>query len=257
MSFLSGILGGKEEPIPTMDKRIVEKSLKDRLWPLLEVRGFQTFRGTTAWRHAEKKIDVVHIEFFNKGLHDKWGTTPYSFALATGCFSPFIPPITQPSIQQDKNGLLLPKETACHLRKTPSRKLRQGDCKIPNVWYVDPEGEYLAPAVTDAKEVLEGEVLSWFKRFDDSYELLRTLLEDPEDMSTSNNCWGFGRKNSPVRFFLIGFAALELQKWQMARDTLQQALITGRFAALTGTEAIEDEIRRGIAKAETALRGVV
>jgi hypothetical protein len=72
------------------------------------------------------------------------------------------------------------------------------------IWYVDAEGAWLPAVVGDVSEVIAREALPWFKRFGDMNEVLRTLLEDDEDMSIA---WGFGRKNSVARDHITAYVA--------------------------------------------------
>lgn len=269
MGFLSEILGGKDESHPAMDKKTVEKALKEALWPLLKQHGFQTFKGRTAWRHTEKRIDVVEIQFFPKEKADQWGITPYSFALPVGCFFTFVPYSLSASRVKTNGEILLPLEHQCGIRRAPNKTLKQRESKIPNIWYIDPKGKYLNAAVEDAKSLFDKEILLWFERFNDLKEVLRILLEDEEDMNNSG--WGFGANHSPARYYFSGFVALELGEWSLAKKLLQQALGTSFLTpgimkcmqsdrkfidgATEAETAFNNELRAGIAKAEAALRG--
>lgn len=263
MGFLSGMLGGKDETLPTMDKKSVEKSLKEALWPLLKQHGFQTFKGRTAWRHTEKRIDVVEIQFFPKEKADQWDITPYSFALPVGCFFTFAASEYEPRIRREK-GLLLPDEPQCHLRKDSLRHLKQRECKIPNIWYVDPKGKYLNAVAEDARSLLEGEIFAWFERFNDLAMLLKSITEEPRADIALGLTLGIPRQ-------LAGFLALEIGEWSLAKKLLQQELDRGfippgvmecmqsdrKFieGVIKAETAFNNELRAGIAKAEAALRG--
>lgn len=263
MGFLSGILGGKDETLPAMDKKTVEKALKDALWPVLKAHGFQTFKGRTAWRHAEKRIDVVEIQFFPKEKADQWDITPYSFALPVGCFFTFVPSEYEPRIRREK-GLPLPDEIYCHLHKRPLRTLKQRESKIPNIWYIDPKGKSLNTAVENAKNILEGEVFAWFDSFEDLPKLLKTIMEVPRADLALGLTLGFPRQ-------LAGFLALEIGEWSLAKKLLQQELDRGfippgvmksmqsdrKFieGVIKTETAFNNGLRAGIAKAEAELRG--
>lgn len=267
MGLLSGILGGKDETLPAIDKKTVEKALKETLWPLLKLHGFQTFKGRTAWRHAEKRIDVVEIQFFPKEKADQWGITPYSFALPVGCFFTFVPSEYEPRIKREK-GLPLPDEIYCHLHKDSLKHLKQRECKIPNIWYVDPKGKYLNAVVEDAKSLLEGETFAWFERFDDLPKLLKDITEIPRADIALGLTLGIPRQ-------LAGFLALEIGEWSLAKRLLQQELERGfippgvmagvmesmksdrKFieGVIKTETAFNNQLRAGIAKAEAALQG--
>lgn len=262
MSFLTEFFA-KEPDRSHIDKKIVEKLLKEALWPVLKQHGFQTFKGRTAWRHAEKRIDVVEIQFFPKEKADQWDITPYSFALPVGCFFTFAASLYEPRIKREKE-LRLPDETQCHLRKTTLKTLKQRECKIPNVWYIDPKGKYLNAAIEDAKNILEGEVFAWFDSFENLPRLLKTIIEVPRADLALGLTLGFPRQ-------LAGFLALEIGEWSLAKKLLQQTLDTSLLTpglmksmqsdrefieGVIKTETVfNNELRTGIAKAEAALNG--
>lgn len=251
MGFLSRILNRKNEHIPTVNKKAVEKALKDALRPVIKAHGFQTFKGRTAWRHTEKRIDVVEIQFFPKEQVDKWGITPFSFAIGAGVFFTFIPPYAGPI--KNKDGELLPKEVDCHLRTTPFKTLKQRECGIPNIWYIDPVGKCLEPAICDARKHLEDKEFFWFERFNDLREVIRMLLE----VEPSDEMHGMGSKLSPKRSYITGFVALELERWHIAIESLQEALDSKCFSAKPGVASLgDDSIRKAIAKAEAAMRNL-
>lgn len=262
MGFLSGMFGGKNETLPTMDKKTVEKALKEALWPLLKQHGFQTFKGRTAWRHTEKRIDVVEIQFFPKEKADQWGITPYSFALPVGCFFTFVPSLKDHRIERGA-GLLLPEEVNCHIRKVTLRTIKQRATKIPNIWYIHPMGKNLNVVVEDAKQVLEQDALPWFSLLNDLDAVLDTLLE-PDGLHRTLGATG----GLPVH--MPGFFALELGKWRLARDLLQKAqdvlshpdsqpplfgdgVIDDRIRARNA--ALHNEIHAALVKADTQLDG--
>lgn len=263
MGILSGILGGKDETLPAIDKKTVEKALKEALWPLLKQHGFQTFKGRTAWRHTEKRIDVVGIQFFPREKADQWGITPYSFALPVGCFFTFVPSLYEPRIKREKE-LMLPDEPQCHLRKDSLRHLKQRECKVPNIWYIDPKGKYLNAAVEDAINIIESEVFAWFDSFEDLPRLLKNITEIPRADIALGLTLGFPRQ-------LAGFLALETGEWGLAKKLLQQELERGfippgvmesmksdrKFieGVIKTETAFNNGLRAGIAKAEAELQG--
>lgn len=234
-----------------VDITSVERALSDSLTPLLQDRGFDTFERRTAWKHHAKRIDVLQIEFFNPGMQRKWGTTPYSFSLAAGCFFPFIPALSVPHVPKGERGLLLPDVPTCHVRTTPHKGIAQKECEIPNVWYVDPQGKYLTVAVRDARSVVAERILRWFDKFSDPPALLNLLLSKDERVSDPGSCWGFGKKESPVRNALTGFAALEVGQWTLAAQSLAAVLTKGGLSNLAGTNTIDRDLRRGIADANS------
>src|SRR5690606_38530490 len=142
--------------------------------------------------------------------------TTYSFALNLGCAFTRLPRRTPFRM---RNGLPRPAEYECDLRRGLRKSIEQPELPRTDVWYIDDRGVYLMPCVIDAKHVLVDEGLPWFERFSDRSELLRTLVEDPEEM---DGTWGFGNNPSPVRSYLIGYTALHLGKAQLALEHLER-----------------------------------
>lgn len=255
------ISGEPEKKQSVIGRKTVVDAYEDVIVPMLREHGFETFKNRTAWRHTEKRIDVVELQFFPKAKTAQWGITPYSFALPVGCFFPFVPSLYEPRLRREK-GLPLPDETQCHLRKTTLKALKQRECKIPNIWYIDPKDKYLSAAIEDAKNLLEGEIFSWFEHFNDLPMLLKNLTEGTERKSI-----GMTLGAGPIE----GFLALEIGEWSLAKKLLQQALDTSFLTpglvkcmqsdrkfieGITKVEAtLNSELHAGIAKAEAALRG--
>ncbi len=161
-----------------MDSTIVNKEIKSLIRPLLQDAGFSQFTARTAWRYSPGKIDVLNFQSFNSYLADRLDCTTYSFSIRLGCSFDAIPRYTR---VKQKNGYLRPEEYECHIRFTPQKSIKQANLKRKDVWYVDPTGTNLAIVVGDARKAILETGLSWFTRFQDQREVLRTLLEDSEE----------------------------------------------------------------------------
>lgn len=221
-----------------MSKKLVDLALAETMAPILFEQGFQPLRAGFARRYSRHRIDVIQVDHFNKSSHFKWGTTPYSFALPIGFFMTFAPSFYSPNVPRDKQGNLAPDATICHVRGTPRKGIRQSECKIPNVWYVDPDGKSFDDVLNDVRDVLLRDMIPWFTKFNDLQALLSKLRDDPDEMSTKNNCWGWGRMNSPVRLALTGLVAFELEQFELAEQCLRSVLEKGGLVALAGTRDI-------------------
>ena len=179
-----------------MDSRDVTAAIRKLVRPALRDVGFSRFTGRDAWRLGRTKIDVVNFQSFGPSLADGLGCTTFSFGVNLGCYLPDVPPSSVfPRGNYDK----LPKEYECHFRGKVHRTLQQPEWSRLDVWYRDPEGIYLEPALRDATRALLGEGMSWFARLDDRAEVLRILRGGPmtEDMH------GFGNPGSPCREHLL------------------------------------------------------
>lgn len=234
-----------------MSKKVVERALAETMAPILKEYGFQYLEAGYMRRLSQQRIDVIQVEYFKKTSHLKWGTTPYSFALPIGFFLTFAPSFCSPAVPKGALGKLVPEAAICHVRGTPKKRVRQSECEIPNIWYVDPDGKSFDEVLGDVRDVLVTDVIPWFDRFSDLRVLLNMLREDPDERSVKNNCWGWGRMDSPVRLAITGFVAIELEQWDLAKNCLRGVLEKGGLAALAGTRSIDEMIEQKLEIAET------
>lgn len=206
-----------------MDSKVVGRELWKMVRPLLEDEGWGSFSSRTARRFSNPRIDVVNFQSFNSYLASAIGSTTYSFSVRLGCFFTAIPH----SAIKVKDGLLMPEEYHCQLRYTLRKKFAQPECARTDVFYVDPEGKYLPTVIDAVRQGIATEGLSWFRRFSDMQEVLRTLIEDDE---TNEGTWGFGAKASPARNLYTGYVALCMGENQIAIDHLSQAAISPPYS---------------------------
>lgn len=77
-----------------MDSRVVSRSIKNEIWPLLRKSGFSAFSARTAWRFAPEQTHVVNFQSFNTYLAERLGCTTVSFGLNLGIYLPHtcVPP---------------------------------------------------------------------------------------------------------------------------------------------------------------------
>jgi hypothetical protein len=181
-----------------MDSKDVSAELRSEVRPLLRERGFQQFTSRYAWRVLGDHVDVVNFQSFSDQKARSLGCSSYSFAVNVGCYLRGIGSSrTFPSVAVS-NGKL-PREYECHFRGKVTRSLEQPELSRRDIWYVDPEGRYLAKAVHDVRMALERNGFEWFRLFEDPSQLLRILRED----EPSEALWGFGARGSPARLFLL------------------------------------------------------
>jgi hypothetical protein len=216
-----------------MDSKAVSRELWNAVRPDLKGAGWTSFSSRTARRFSEPHIDVVNFQSFNSYLASAIGSTTYSFSIRLGCFLSDIPH----SGIKAKDGLLMPEEHHCHLRYTIHKKFSQPECERTDVFYVDAKGQYLPTVVEAVRQGIATEGLSWFQRFSDMREVLRTLMEDDE---ASEGTWGFGAKASPARNLYTGYVALSLNKIPIATEHLRQAALSPSYARFR--EQIEREL---------------
>ena len=199
-----------------MDSKIINREIKEAIWPALKVAGFSRFTSRVAWRHNPDSVDVFEFQSFNKYNADVLGITTFSFSVNLGKFPLYIPPQWAPKV---KEGVQIPSESECLFRghllpqmsAVPSSRI---------VWSVDADGKNLLRCLRDVFNQLP-EALDWFARLESRTEALRVLLETDEDM---HHLWGFGRNPSPTRSYHAGYVALALGDTPTATAKLQEAV---------------------------------
>jgi hypothetical protein len=206
-----------------MDSSVVNKEIKSKIRPLLQDAGFMQFTPRTSWRYSRGKIDVISFQSFNSYLANSVGCTTYSFCLRLGCSFDFMP--HRQRVKQ-KDGYLRPEEYECHFRLALQKSIKQSTLKRTDVWYVEPTGKNLGIVIADAKKAIIETGFTWFNRFSDPKEVLRTLLEDSEGNESTH---GFGANPSPMRHFMTGFTALAMGQASLAKEHLKKALDSGCF----------------------------
>jgi len=169
---------------------------------------------------------VVNFQSFNSYLANSVGCTTYSFCVRFGCSFDEIP---RPEKTKERDGYLLPEEYECHFRMSAQKTIKQAELKRRDIWYVDSSGQYLKTVIEDARKAILENGLSWFRRFNDPEEVLRTLREDSE---SNDGTWGFGTKSSPSRHLMTGYVAHSLGKSELAAERLEKAILSGCFKDL-------------------------
>jgi Domain of unknown function (DUF4304) len=217
----------RRKVLAAMDSKIVGRELWKVVRPLLREAGWASFSSRTARKFSEQRIDVVNFQSFNSYLASGIGSTTYSFCVRLGCFFTAIPH----SGIKVKNGILMPQEYHCHLRYTVHKKFPQPECARTDVFYVDPEGKYLPTVIEAVRQGLATEGLSWFQRFSDMREVLRTLLEDDQ---TNDGTSDFGAKSSPARNLYTGYIALSLGETRIASEHLRRVADSSSYAQFRG-----------------------
>lgn len=225
-----------------MDSKVVNKRIRNIIRPYLKTIGFSQFTSRSAWRYRERKIDVINFQSFNSILAESLGCTTYSFALNIGCFFTDIPSPSQTNPIQVKNGALVPEEYRCHFRRTLPKRLRQSEYRRPDIWYIDPSGHYLEPAIADALQVITIAAEPWFKRYESLDQVLSVLMTGEEK---DGDTFGFGANPSPIRHYFTGFIASALDKPELVVNHLQAALDSGLFDNIQSYIQAEIEKVRG------------
>jgi len=205
---------------------------------MLKEHGFGQFTTRTAWRHDHDRIDVINFQSFNSYQASVIGCTTYSFALNLGCYLLYIPGQHGPSVIKEGNGLLLPKESLCHMRGRlrPQKRQKLLQRFLPqrapdDIWAIHAGGKNLESSMAEADARLGSQGLAWFRQFDEPCEVLRILTSEAERMG---ELWGFGNNPSPNRSYCTGYAALKTGQFGLAAQQLKAAVDSGCYGAVHG-----------------------
>jgi hypothetical protein len=209
-----------------MDSKIVSARLRSEIRPYLKEAGFSAFTGRNAWRRLSDRTEVVSYISFNSYNASVIGCTTYSFFVNLGVYFHYIPNHLGRSLFDADNPKFRPPEHNCHFRGGLSRSFAQPELERRDIWYIDEGGSYLDKAVHDTRMALARDGMPWFERFSRSDEVLRTLLEDEEDMQA---LWGFGRNPSPIRHYMTGYVSHHLGRDGVAEQHLKKAIESGCF----------------------------
>jgi len=219
-----------------MDSKVVNREIKKVIWPALKDAGFDLFTSRIAWRHNEASIDVVEFQSLGNYNAGVMGVTSFSFAVRLGKYLSYLPPQWPPKV---KDGMQLPSEAEAQFRRSLQCSLASSS-PDKSIWPVDKDGRNLAWCIRDVTTQLPN-ALAWFSHLDDRREVFHILRDQDEQMS---QLWGFGRNPSPIRSYLLGYAALALGEHALAETKLQEAVDSKCFAQLFSS--VDGAFRRAI-----------
>lgn len=214
-----------------MDSKEVSQGIRREIRPYLKEIGFSRFTSRTAWRYADRRIDVVNFQSFNAYHASVMGCTTFSFAVNLGCYLTDIPPPFDKDRMKRRNGQLCPDEASCQFRTHLKKTFYQPEYGLNDVWLVDPAGTYLEEVLLDVRRVIEETARPWFDRLSRPSEVLRILIEEEE----GNELWGFGAKRSPARNYLVGYYARSRGLFEIAHQRLYKALSSGCYDRIAET----------------------
>jgi hypothetical protein len=207
------------------DSRDVRKAIASEIWPNLRERGFAQIEGRVARRTHADRIDIVEFITFNSYEMERLKLKPGSFAIALGCHLNYV---TNPIANDSGENVLLtkPSISECVLRGSLLRPYPKPEGLDRDCWPVGIDGVSIEQVMSGARDAVLGDGMRWFEQFETPEAVFELVGERAEDMS---RLWGFGRPGSPVRHFILGYAALAAGNPQAARKHLQKALDAGCF----------------------------
>ena len=219
-----------------MDSKFVSASIRSEVRPYLSEVGFSKFTGRNSWRYHEDRIEVVNFQSFNSYNADIIGCTTFSFSVNLGIYFRYIPGQYDRSSNKTDDPNFKPQEYECHFRGGLHRSFSQPELDRRDIWYIDNNGAYVEKSLHDVRTALGRVAMPWFEKFSKSEEVLRTLLEDDEEMQV---LWGFGRNPSPVRHYMTGYVARHVGDASLARLHLAKAIESGCFKSVYDQMAID------------------
>jgi hypothetical protein len=203
-----------------MDSKTVNREIRAAIRPVLRSHGFSAFTERTGWRYSASRIDVINFQSFNDYLAASVGCTSYSFALNLGQYLRCVPP--DDFAVKYRASQLAPQEWQCHLRLHLQRQMDQPEFPRRDIWYIDPEGQYLSDAVRDARRALLDTGLAWFDRYS-SDETVLEFLTQADYIAPDSTDFG-GALGSSARNLVHGYILAALGRREEALERLTAAL---------------------------------
>jgi hypothetical protein len=230
--------GPSRDTGPEVPVRVVRKRVVEAIGPILERGGFAHFDGNKAWRHCDKWVDVVEVNFIRAQYRKAWTTTPQSPSLAAGRYLTFVPEDALTGPVKINDGRAWPSEPMCHFRKIIYKSFKQRETKEPNIWFVGIHGEYLDECLSDMRHLTETQIIPWFNRLDDLDVVLQLLLSGSADMEGKDpdpvwrGSWNF--TNFFSRHVVAGLVAFELEQWGLTAERLAPVIERGGVVGRKG-----------------------
>lgn len=191
---------------------------------------FDSFQGTTAWRHTPGRIEIVHIKFIRPCDTTIIGCTTASFSLEQGLFFESFP-----NNQVMKFSQWLPEPYGASMRNFHRRTIAQPALKRRDIWLVEQDGSNLEECVADAIKILQLKAEPWFVRFRNDSEVINTLLNELDQVDEIGllQSWN-GGLNCPHRNHLVAYVALGAGELEIARDAFERLLNQNRPKLMAG-----------------------
>jgi hypothetical protein len=213
-----------------VDSKIVNAEIRSEVRPVLRRAGFERSTDRTYWRYHDDRADVINFQSFNSYNAGVMGISTYSFAVNLGCYLKYIPNQYPHSrgAERLEGDRPRPKEYECQLRGRLNRSYRDASCSDSKIWFIDSLGTNLSRAIHDVLMVLNRDGLPWFDRFTTPASVFDILLGDEE----MGRLWGFGQPGSPIRTYMLGYAARAAGNLDAAVANLTIAASTKSFESI-------------------------
>jgi hypothetical protein len=224
-----------------MDSKVVDRALREYLWPRLKEAGFDRRTGRTSWRDRGDAVQCINVQSYRATLADWMGATTYSFGVNLGVLFEAI--ASRSAIGGFITDRSRPKEDQCHLRKFLTKGFAQPNVLTrpklgiggsrptfgmwsdrPDVWLMLPDGSNVDDAVRDAADRVFTEGLPWLDLVAEPREAIRRFLEEPDIFAGPNaprEMYG-GALGSPSRWHSIAALAAATRDWVLLRRAVDE-----------------------------------
>jgi hypothetical protein len=242
---------------PSLITSNARKSVIERVQLRLSTIGFTIHNATTSWRTTSVKTDIFHFDLLKPSVCRKWRVPPGSFCLFPMCFYPSLPSLSDTWERCDASTPLpypVPAIRA-QLRWQIFKGIFQPSCPQRTVYGLGNELGIVDRLASDIELVIDRKLGPFWSRFNKPTELLQTLQAENDVVGREQEGpVDIGAKESHIRLFYLGFAALWLEDFDLALSVLTKCRAHARWRPLgiPGTfdpRPVLDCIDRGLAKA--------
>ena len=199
--------------------------IRQYLKPVLKKAGFTQFTTRSAWRYHNQRIDVFRFQV-HKASNPFGRDADQSFSLELGCMLDYIPCITTKEPVRMVQNEPRPEIFHCTFQRTLQGPVSCRPLGQPYTWRLPAHSGALREALQNVADQLQSEGFFWYQQFDDPRFVL-DFLSSPEERK--DGTWGYGRAGTPVRQFLVGFAAIRAGYYELAKESLHAVQCSPAF----------------------------
>jgi hypothetical protein len=191
----------------------------------------------------------------------KWRVPAGSFSIFPKCFFPALPSLADAWEVCDASSPVPDPVPAYRgqFRYQVFKNFVQRSCASRIVYYLAPDEDVVERIVEDILTITEERVCSFWSRYEDPAEVLRSLQSEEDQLGRdSEGLVDIGAKGSHIRLIYTGFAALWMEDYELALTILSECrrhpkLQPSQRPGVFDTRPVLACIDRGIARAREEL----
>ena len=214
-TYVKNALFHKKSPVQVLSRTQTKHKIIDKISPVLEQQGFVLRKGNIFWRVNENKTDVIELRFVNLRDHQKTTVSRRVFSIYFGCYFHYIPDLYDRKSIYVLPNKITPLEEFCHYRNSAKRTVKQKLIDA-NIWHLDETPEFQKIILDDLAVQVSSEISAKFNLFNDVSKWLVFLESDEPNI-------GSGTTGSMMRYYLLGFTYIKLNKLKSAKECLIKA----------------------------------